>query len=441
MKLIDDRQVVNRSALSSSIGSSANTSLNLLFAQIDSVMVNLSGTQTLTNKTLSFLKTNVITDSTTTGTAATIQAGDILDGVVRLTNGSLVSISGIPAGASGQHIAIENQTGNSISINNNDAGATAANRIFTGTGANLSMPANATFDFVYDTTTSRWMLRGVAATATATFVPTTKSFLETNYYTFTVTSANATIGATYTNNTQTFTVVYTISAGTMLVASATGAPLASGTLTKTTGTGDATITFSSQTNVGTYIKPTSPAPLYIEVTAVGGGGGGRGQTSDGSNGSDTLFGSSLLTAGGGFGGGAGTGGVGGTSSIGAGATGFNVFGGDGFMLGGNGGTGVSLYGGPGGSTAFGGAGTGGENSNGNPGKNNTGAGGGGQSLTNGTGVTGSPGGGAGGYLNAIVSPVSATYTFSVGAGGAGGAGTNSGGAGGSGAIIVKEYYQ
>ncbi len=68
---------------------------------------------------------------------------------------------------------------------------------------------------------------------------------ELNQYTFTVTAANATAGATYTNNSQTFTVLSTIVAGTTLLASGTGAPLASGTLTKVTGTGDATITFSA----------------------------------------------------------------------------------------------------------------------------------------------------------------------------------------------------
>ena len=66
-------------------------------------------------------------------------------------------------------------------------------------------------------------------------------------YTFTVTSANATAGATYTNNTQTFTVTHTIVGETSLVATGTGAPTSSGTLTKSGGTGDATITFSAET--------------------------------------------------------------------------------------------------------------------------------------------------------------------------------------------------
>lgn len=64
-------------------------------------------------------------------------------------------------------------------------------------------------------------------------------------YVFTVTAANATQGATYTNNAQTFTVLETIAGATTLRMSGTGAPAASGTLTKASGAGDATITFSA----------------------------------------------------------------------------------------------------------------------------------------------------------------------------------------------------
>ncbi len=62
-------------------------------------------------------------------------------------------------------------------------------------------------------------------------------------YLFKVTAANATIGATYTNNSVTFTVLGTITGGVLLSCSSPGAPLGSGTLTKTGGTGDATIAF------------------------------------------------------------------------------------------------------------------------------------------------------------------------------------------------------
>jgi len=64
-------------------------------------------------------------------------------------------------------------------------------------------------------------------------------------YKFTVSSASATAGATYTNNGVTFTVLQTISSLTVLVMSGNGAPSASGTLTKASGSGDSTITYSA----------------------------------------------------------------------------------------------------------------------------------------------------------------------------------------------------
>ncbi|MFO0447642.1 MAG: hypothetical protein ACK52I_02940 [Pseudomonadota bacterium] len=76
----------------------------------------------------------------------------------------------------------------------------------------------------------------------------------TGVYAFTVSSASAfaAIGATFTNNGQTFTVVQafnTRSENVVLFATGTGAPSASGTLTKATGQGSATITFSSNVAV------------------------------------------------------------------------------------------------------------------------------------------------------------------------------------------------
>ena len=97
-------------------------------------------------------------------------------------------------------------------------------------------------------------------------------------YVFTVTSASATVGATYTNNGNTFTVVATIAAATILVLSTTaaGAPQASGTLTKATGTGDATIAFSASVNslpsntAGNGVpnsSATSALMTHLDVTA------------------------------------------------------------------------------------------------------------------------------------------------------------------------------
>lgn len=127
-------------------------------------LVGKATTDVLTNKTLQFLQQAVATDSTTTGANTTLAA--FTAGIVRLTNASLVSLSGIPAGLSGQSLTVENQTGNSITINNQEATATAANRIYTGSNANAPMPANATFVFTYDSTAASWMLTGGSGSGT-----------------------------------------------------------------------------------------------------------------------------------------------------------------------------------------------------------------------------------------------------------------------------------
>lgn len=243
---------------------------------------------------------------------------------------------------------------------------------------------------------------------------------------FYVTSANATVGATYTNNSVTYTVYSTISAGTLLYASGNGNPLASGTLTKATGTGDATITFSAFQN-----------PIYLMITAVGGGGGGNAaasNTTGTSAGGNTTFGSSLLTANGGAAGG----GAGGTATVSAPATGVIALPGD------KGSASTQIVqstGGNGGANALGGAGAGGVGGTGagSAGVTNSGAGGGGGG--GGVGTTSGEGGSAGGYLIAEVPSPSQTYSYGVGAAGTGSSATNNGGAGGSGIVVVQEFFQ
>lgn len=66
-------------------------------------------------------------------------------------------------------------------------------------------------------------------------------------FTFTVSAANATTGAIYSNSSENYTVTSTISSGTTLLATGSSTPPSSGVLTLVSGTGDATITFSSYT--------------------------------------------------------------------------------------------------------------------------------------------------------------------------------------------------
>lgn len=278
-------------------------------------------------------------------------------------------------------------------------------------------------------------------TASGTYVPT---------YLFIVSSANATVGATYTNNGQTFVVSSTIAGATTLLATASTStpPTTSGTLTKSAGTGDSTITFASVSN----------SPLYIRVRMAGGGGGGIGSgTSSGSSanpGTSSVFeiagGATLLTAGGGsaatF---AGSPAAGGTPTINAPAVGNGFVGGSGqgYVHVGVNLPGFLLAGGDGGnSPCFGGRGAGGATAaNGAAGLANTGGGGGGGGGNSSTSAlsTGN-GGGSGACIDATIPNPSGTYTVTVGGVGTGGSAGGSGyagGAGGSGIVIVEEFYQ
>lgn len=270
--------------------------------------------------------------------------------------------------------------------------------------------------------------------------PTLQKFLSgsgtygLSYY-FTVTSANATAGATYTNNGQTFTVTTTITAGMSLLVTSTGTPTSSGTLTKSAGTGDATITFSAYN-----------APKYIKVSIVGGGGGGGGASNTGvstgaSDGTNTVFGSNTAN-----GGDSSPDSTGGNFSTGFGLVLVSAIGSDGGQLSLSANNGAFMGGGMGGPSFFGGAGRGGTvapvSVAGLVGKANTGSGGGGGG--GGVNFYSGSGGGSGGYLEFLVNSPAATYSYSVGGGGGGGVfvpgtGTN-GGAGGSGVVIVEEYY-
>ncbi len=269
--------------------------------------------------------------------------------------------------------------------------------------------------------------------------PTVTSYLSgsgTHYltYIFFIASGSATAGATYTNNGFTFTVKSTVASAVQISLSGTGAPTASGTLTKASGTGDSTLTFYARR-----------APISLEATLVGGGAGGGGGTNgtDGGAGGDTTFGAA--TAGGGLGGGAGnapaiTKGIGGTGSLG----GLN-----GVAFIGNSGTAgivaaaLNSNAGDGGAGYFGGSGVGYYSSAGAAGKANTGSGGAGGSTSANSQNAGS-GGGAGGNVFLYLSNLATSYAYSIGSGGtAGTGGTNglAGGAGGSGIVIVEEAYQ
>lgn len=274
------------------------------------------------------------------------------------------------------------------------------------------------------------------------FAPTYQRYLSgsgtyNHIYLFQCFSANATSGATFTVSGVTYTVFDTLVSGSLLTATGASAPPAQGTLTKTGGTGDATINFFN-----------SVAPLYLRVQMVGGGGGAGGGGTGGSpggpgtTGGDTTLNSTLLVANGG----ANNGGSGGAFTITPPIIGFGVAGANGSGGGFSGSAGnPGLPGQAGGSSFFGGSGFGGNyTAAGGAARANTGSGGGSGGLYNVVGIFLGNSGAGGGYVDVIIPSPAATYSYAVGAAGTGGAGAASGNAGGNGAagaIYFWAHYQ
>lgn len=260
-------------------------------------------------------------------------------------------------------------------------------------------------------------------------------------YAFVISSGNATAGDTYTNNSVTFTVYETVASSTLVYARGSGPPSSSGTLTRTSGSGDATLTFSE------YAAPKS---LFIRMVGGGGGGGGSGTgagaTAAGGGATTYADGTFTLSAGGGAGGphangGGFVGGAGGSTS----GCDVNFTGQPGNSASGNDSVNqFQQYGETGADSVFGGGGAAGTNGGGNVGgaaQNGSGAGGG--SAGGGSNNDAAASGGAGGYCEKTIRNPPNTGTYTIGGGGAGGAATSNGGtggAGGSGILIIREDY-
>lgn len=68
------------------------------------------------------------------------------------------NIRGITNVSDGRFIILANRSGQVMTVNNQDAGSTAANRIITGTGANIAFAVDTSVCLVYDNTTQRWLV-------------------------------------------------------------------------------------------------------------------------------------------------------------------------------------------------------------------------------------------------------------------------------------------
>jgi hypothetical protein len=93
--------------------------------------------------------------------AASITGMACAASITRLTGSTATTIHGITAGQTGQIMIIRNLTGQNLTIANQSAtDGTAANRIITNTGADVTTTTDSCHWFFYDGSTARWILIG-----------------------------------------------------------------------------------------------------------------------------------------------------------------------------------------------------------------------------------------------------------------------------------------
>ncbi len=97
----------------------------------------------------------------------------------RFTGATTQTLNSIANPADGRIITLINAAANALVITN-DTGVTAANRIITGTGGSLSVPAGASVQLAYDSAASRWRVIGSSAAAGGAGVNTVGTFSGTS---------------------------------------------------------------------------------------------------------------------------------------------------------------------------------------------------------------------------------------------------------------------
>lgn len=114
----------------------------------------------------------VVQTTTSTGTvndfALTSGAG-----FLRANNATALTLTGLAAGTDGQRVTIVSIGAGSVTLTDQAAGSTAANRIITGTGGALTLPAGSGgVTLLYDATTARWRVNPVPPTGQIAFPAT-----------------------------------------------------------------------------------------------------------------------------------------------------------------------------------------------------------------------------------------------------------------------------
>ena len=143
-------------------GGNANTSFRwrqggyATLMNLDTVGLSVTGALSATGRVATLVGADVSiansrNDNLSIGTAGFFRV---------VSGGASAQISGMVAGTDGQRVVIMNGTGNNVAFLFEDANSTAANRIYTESGGNITLGNLGSREFIYSTTYSRWVLVG-----------------------------------------------------------------------------------------------------------------------------------------------------------------------------------------------------------------------------------------------------------------------------------------
>lgn len=140
------------------LGSNDNYSFFFETNNTDRFQINGSGF-------MSFISDWGFQPSTNSSTGSINDVSTSTTSYLQMTGVGSTTITGLANGSSGKTLLISNQTGSGLTLKNESASSTAANRIQTGTGNDISIADKASAILIYNSTTARWSLLTGAATA------------------------------------------------------------------------------------------------------------------------------------------------------------------------------------------------------------------------------------------------------------------------------------
>jgi len=130
--------------------SNSNTATPLIYGNFATPAATINGDLTVTEEFIFEMgadnaSTGTLNDVSTAGTS-----------FMRFTGAGTVYITGFANGVDGKTLTIVNRTGYDLTLENENAGSVAANRIITGKSASMVLLNGAAISLQYDATTARW---------------------------------------------------------------------------------------------------------------------------------------------------------------------------------------------------------------------------------------------------------------------------------------------